>query len=49
MSISRLVPRHEAERALLEELRKEGKLTETEKSVGEAIKQFPQLTPTELQ
>jgi hypothetical protein len=49
MSISRLVPRQEAEMALLEELRKEGKLSETGKSVGEAIKHFPQLTPAELQ
>jgi restriction endonuclease Mrr len=49
VSISRLIPRQEAEMALLEELRKEGKLSGTGKSVGEAIKHFPQLTPAELQ
>ena len=49
MSISQLVPRQEAEMALLEELRKEGRLSRTGKSVGEVIKRFPQLTPAELQ
>jgi len=49
MSISQLVPRQEAEMALLEELRKEGRLSRTGKSVGEAIERFPQLTPAELQ
>jgi len=49
MSISQLVPRQEAEMALLEELRKEGRLSRTGKSVGETIKRFPQLTPAELQ
>ncbi len=49
MSISHLVPRQEAEMALLDELRKEGKFSKTGKSVGEAIKHFPQLTPAELE
>lgn len=49
MSISQLVPRQEAEMALLEELRKEGRLSKTGECVGEAIEHFPQLTPAELQ
>jgi len=49
MSTSQLVPRQEAKRALLEELRKESRLSKTGRCVEEAIKHFPQLTPAELQ
>jgi restriction endonuclease Mrr len=49
MSISQLVPRQEAEMALIEELRKESRVSKTGKCVGEAINHFPQLTPAELQ
>jgi len=49
MSISQLVPRQEAEMALLKELQEDGKLSRTGESVEEAMKHFPQLSPVELQ
>jgi hypothetical protein len=49
MSISQLVPREDAELALLEEMQKEGKPIKTSELVARAIKHFPQLTPAELQ
>jgi hypothetical protein len=49
MSHSQLVPREDAELALLEEMQKEGKPIKTGELVERALKHFPKMTPAELQ